>query len=433
MSKEGKYKKLRISVLLLLTLMFLSVFPTSVSASSYNQVTEEEAVKAAGWHVLNDLTFDGESSEWHPANFTLSTSPIRVYDPAGTHVAYIVNVFNHNGEENGYILVSAFYEKDPILAWSYEDTFDIEKVTYEINKKNDYLSARQVVDIDPKVIWYGTPSFYLNYNINKGINVIVDSRGNLIEGDFSKLTLPRVYETFGEHNDQWELIKQLEFGAPGQTNPRDGVTTIDPETWESGYSSINRNYIHTPNQKQWYYTYIDGQGQATGCSPTAASNIMAYWASNGYSKLDPTRNQRDIVMALRTHMNTYQSSNGEGTTAPGDIARGLQSYASEKLGKGPLTIYSRNLNLAGFDSYKEQINAGRPALQSYWNQSYFGDHTVTVVGYKQFLNRLGGTTARYLVVKNNFINETHGNMYVKWGTWNTNVMTAFYPDGNLDW
>jgi len=37
--------------------------------------------------------------------------------------------------------------------------------------------------------------------------------------------------------------------------------------------------------------------------------------------------------------------------------------------------------------------------------------------------------SKYLVVKNNWETEP-GDFYVKWGTWNTNVMTYVYVNAN---
>lgn len=185
-----------------------------------------------------------------------------------------------------------------------------------------------------------------------------------------------------------------------------------------------KNYIDTyVNQKQWYYTTINGVPQATGCSPTAGSNIMKYWADKGKSGLNPTNNQRDIVMALRTTMKTTQGSDGTGITDPRDISGGLQTYARDR---GYSNAWSTSIYLANFSDYVTEIDNGRIALQSYWNQKYFGDHTVTVVGYKRFVRSWQYPDSYYIVVRNNFINDSTFNLYVKWGTWNANQLTKFW-------
>lgn len=96
---------------------------------------------------------------------------------------------------------------------------------------------------------------------------------------------------------------------------------------------------------------------------------------------------------------------------------------------GVPTAYAKNISLAIYSEYEDRIDVGAPVLQSYWDQSHYGNHTVTVVGYKEYVRNVLESNSKYLVVKNNWTSEP-GDYYVKWGTWNTNVMTYVYVKGN---
>lgn len=119
------------------------------------------------------------------------------------------------------------------------------------------------------------------------------------------------------NREKWEQFEDIKFGAGDSSTNSNGVTEVDPATWGPTYNGIEKYYINgVTSMKQWNYT----TNQATGCTPTAGSNIVM-WFAKQYPSLNPTKNQRDIVKALRGTMNTKQNSNGEGITVPV-----LQSY-----------------------------------------------------------------------------------------------------------
>lgn len=141
--------------------------------------------------------------------------------------------------------------------------------------------------------------------------------------------------------------------------------------------------------------------------------------------LNLTKNQRDIVMGLRTTIKTTQNAGGEGITGPTDIDNGMQTYFRNH---GVPSATSQNSTLATYDEYKKRLQEHVPVLQSYWNQPYFGNHTVTVVGFKELVRGTPTKSSKYLVVKKNWSSDT-ADLYVKFGSWNTNVMTYTFVKG----
>ncbi|WP_281889691.1 hypothetical protein [Paenibacillus sp. YYML68] len=274
------------------------------------------------------------------------------------------------------------------------------------------------------ITWFGGLEFVKRVTFNDNSSDIIINQGNAVteispqlsEQLHKSASYPIPTQVNESNRKKWAHLKKIAFGAVGQKNPSDGWTNIDPETWEVNYSSIDRYYIDTPyNQAQFLY---DGYN-STGCSPTAGSNLIMFYA-NSYPSLNPTNSQRDIVMALRTHMGTTQTSDGTGVTNFWNIDDGLQSYIRSA---GYPKAIATNGELPDYSHFKTAIRGqNKPVLQSYWNKSGMGDHTLFIVGFKEFVRSWYESNSKYLVARNNWGDGTF-NIYVKWGTWNASVMT----------
>ncbi|NQX69648.1 C39 family peptidase [Paenibacillus alba] len=408
MLKNGRiYAILILSIPLILVLAFslssvfssIPVFASEIGNSYIpEKVSPEAAMKAAAWQMISETRDGSNISAWGKESRLRVAKPIEVYDPSGKHVAYLVNSFKGD-RPAGYVMVSA------------------------LSKNNNEVKKQELV-------WYGGVDIGGKFVYNDNSVSMINVEGNELKENKTKTIdekdekYPKPIKANENYRKSRKIFDQIVVGSPGQTNPSDGVSDIDPNGWETNYLSIDRNYIDTNvNQKQWYYTTTGGVQQATGCSPTAGSNIMKYWSDKGYSSLVPVF-QTQVVTDLRATMGTTQSSNGTGVTSPSNIDDGLQAYA--RAHQRPNAV-STNDNLSNFSAVKTEIDAQRPALQSYWNQTYFGDHTVTLVGYKHYVRNFYTQDSYYVVARNNFINDSTFNVWIKWGTWNTNVLTTFTP------
>ncbi|UJF32872.1 C39 family peptidase [Paenibacillus hexagrammi] len=422
------FKPAKILVLALSISSIFSSIPVFASDLKDNYVPEkispEAAMKAAAWQMISETRDGSDISEWSKDNTKLRVAkPIEVYDPSGEHVAYLVNSFNGD-RAAGYVMVSAFLDDEPIIAWSDSgDGITTDKFKNALNKNKNEIKKQELV-------WFGGVDIGGKFIYNDNSVSMINVEGKELKEIKSKTInekdekYPKPVKINDNYREDWKAINKIVVGAPGQNNPSDGVSDIDPNGWEANYLSIDKNYINTSvNQKQWYYTTSGGVQQATGCSPTAGSNIMKYWSDKGYTSLVPVF-QTQVVSDLRATMGTTQSSNRTGVTSPSNIDDGLQAYA--RAHQRPSAI-SKNDNLSNFSAVKTEIDAQRPALQSYWNQTYFGDHTVTLVGYKHYIRNFYTQDSYYVVARNNFVNDSTFNVWVKWGTWNTNVLTTFTP------
>lgn len=414
----GKFTKIIFSIVVA-TFLFggFTVDTMFVNASS-DKVTPQEARKAVKWQIKSEQHTEKEGSNWTHKKLKIEKA-VDVIDPSGNLVAYLVNI-TENGQPAGFAMVSAFYDEEPIIAWSDGgQAFTPKKVE---GKLKDKQSSKIVAE---QVVWLGGIKFAAKFTYKDGTSSIVDIDG--IEAPQSIVTekFPVPTKENKDARKAWKLMNKIQLGDVG--TDYDGVTNEDPSGFETNYNSIHKNYIDTNvNMKQWYYEYSNGAWQATGCSPTAGSNIMKYWADKGYTSLNPKGSQSDIVMALRKEMGTTQSKNGTGETSYWNIDDGLQSYARKN---GLSKAVATNHDFALFSTVVTEIDAKRPALQSYWRQTYFGDHTVTIVGYKEYQRAWYESNSQYVIVRNNFVNENNiFNLWVRWDTWTTNVVTTFNPN-----
>jgi hypothetical protein len=381
------------------------------------RVAATVARQAAAWQVLTQLNSEVNGGHW--ANKRLQVGRVvDVHDPDAGVVAYLVDVLA-DGQPDGWVMVSAFLDEEPIIMWGEGGhAFRTDKVKGRLGRQADDI-------VSDRVLWLGGPLLAAEFQLKDGTSRTIAADGTERSGTPKGWT--KVHTVENPHARQfWGIVKKMQLGAPGETNPADGVTDIDPATWEPTPYTLYREYISATdglNQQQWQY---DGYNW-TGCAPTAGSNIMAYWASQGYPNLNPTGNQEDVVMELRTTMGTYQDSSGNGVTQPYNIDDGLAIYARQQ---GYADAFGYNYNLPQFSTVKARIDDMQPVLLNTSGNSYFGGgHTVFVVGYKQFYRSgtLGTTT--YLVFRNNQ-NDGEHNLYIKWGAWSTWSITTFIPQPN---
>lgn len=203
---------------------------TGIASAAAAKVTAHEARQAAAWQVITEANTE-KDGHWSNKKLKLDKA-VEVYDPAGNHVAYLVNVIA-DGQPAGYVMVSAFLDEEPILAWA--DTgqaFDPEKVKNKLGEKASKVASKQVV-------WLGGIRFAGKFKLNDGTSRLVDVMGIEAPDD-----LEDAYPTPKSENAHarqfWGIVKKIRLGKPGESNPSDGVTDIDPVNWETNYLSISK-------------------------------------------------------------------------------------------------------------------------------------------------------------------------------------------------
>ncbi len=392
--------------LILLLLSFTVVVPNSAYANVDASKTPSNPLQAAKIHVLNDIKSDSDSG-WKGGTVSI-TKPEYVFNNKNEVKGFLFNV-KINGRDSGFVMVENSTEY-PILSFSYEGAIFDQAQKNEIRGSiKGQIKNEEIIEISPA-------HFAIKFEMENGEVMIKGPRGQ-------NVVLP--------HNSDWynnrAPIIPKSVGEIGTNN--DGVTDVNPDNWESGYTSVTEKKIaNVPDMNQWKYDSTNW----TGCAPTAGSNLMAYWAikSADYDNLMPT-NQSAIVFALRDTMGTTQDANGEGSTSIPNIDNGLQDYARNQ-GLSSATSSNYGNSLFGwdvsFDDYKNEINNGYPTLINVIGQTYYGEdsgHSVTGVGFKEYV--YSSSYSRYFEMYDNWASTT-GVVYMAYGRNYDNVyMTTFHP------
>jgi hypothetical protein len=432
-------KRIFLFLVLIFVLLSQNVFAKSAPIEATDKPSHHEALLAAANLISSEFKTEGISN-WNDKKdkkiFKIE-EPRDIYDPTGNLVAYLVNVLV-NKQEAGHVLVSAFYDVDPILAWADGG----KRITEESEKEK--LGDKKSKIKSSTLIWVGGDSFVSRHTLIDGSKVIAKNQGEIVPDDVPPTDM---YPIPTQRNDNarqlWEQVKTNPTGAPGSPPPINsssaGVYDFDPASFESNISQTYRGYIDTSvNMAQfsegdiWDPSSNSYKTIWSGCAPTAGSNIIKYWATL-YTSLDPTNNQYNITNDLRTSMGTTTVTSGPeigaGSTYTSNIPTGLQSYSrSHGLPNAIASNFSLGSAYSNYSTITNQVDLGRPSLLNMQSQPYYGDHTITVVGYKRYVHTNTLIDSYYIVVRNNW-GDGRFNEWVVYGNWSSASLTILKPNG----
>lgn len=388
---------------------------TTSFAANNNEVKTSDALKIARFHVLSDIKQDS-NSKWQGDKISL-TNPKKVYDIDGNVTGYLINI-KVDGDKAGYVHVGNSKDEFPILSYSYEDTgFDDE----EIESAKGSLNAK-----NEKILDVGPGRFAIQFEKQDGSEVIKTKNGNEIKIEKNnelKNKKERSSDYIQKSKKFWEDASAGEIGSD-----HDGVTDLNPDLWEIGYDDVNYDYIpNVPDVNQWKYDGVN----YTGCAPTSGSNIIAYWAYNypQYNNLMTTQTQ--TIWDLRYFMGTWQTSTGTGNTLIAFMDDGMYRYASSMGFESALSLNHGSWEWwvsVAYSTFKNEINLNRPNILTFHQQSYYGDHSVTGVGYKEYVYSGSSDGHQYMIMYDNWDNGIK-DVYVAYGrNYGYVVMTSFKPD-----
>lgn len=364
-----------------------SAGPPAVAAAARGEYND--ARKAAVVHVANAAKLPG--SAWAAEKVQLSKG-IALYDPAGTASAYLFYV-TVSDRAAGYIVVGTDLDEFPILEFSFDG----------VPFTNQAVESAKGRLLKPatthRIVYLGPVSFALNVGHSDGTTSMVDLRdGTILEAKPNAIRPSPAHPE--EARGYWSHLRKTEIGSDN-----DGVTDVWPGAWETGSSAYNE-ISGMPAWDQWvYYTDSQSRGYWTGCSPTAAADIMEYWKNNGYPNMAVITNNQ-VVFDLRSAMGTTNSYSSTcncypGLTSTSSISPGMQNYAR---GRGYSTATSTYNSAPSYESFVGEVNYGRPALIGVDNHTYYKSHSLTNVGFVRFYYSGSSTGHEYLIAHDN-----HGN------------------------
>jgi hypothetical protein len=264
-------------------------------------------------------------SAWGADKVQLETG-IELFDESDLVTAYQFNV-KVGGQNAGYVIVGTELDWFPILEFAFQGQ-PYTSQSVESAKKNAVKVAS-----GHKILYLGPTTYGVSVNHADGSSTTVSLRDRKVLKKKSGVNRPRP-EHPTEARRYWDEVQKMEIGNPG-----DGVTDVDPSTWETGPYVTNQ----IAGVPAWDYYDSQGRPYWTGCSPTAAADIMEYWKNNGYPNMAVITNNQ-VVFDLRTAMGTTNSLDTScncfpGATSTSKISPGMQSYAR---GEG---LFDRHLDI----------------------------------------------------------------------------------------
>ncbi|GIP30798.1 C39 family peptidase [Paenibacillus sp. J2TS4] len=312
----------------LLLAVILALMPASVFANGKSDsATQASQYDKAGYVAAHYVGIvEANTDDWHDSKVNFE---FPLFDFDGNVTAYLFSV-TVGGTDSGYLIVSA--ENDPVV---------LESAREGSHPYFKFLNEGQP-------IYVGATMYYIKRNTSEFIDI---RQGKIItSSDFkSKGTLQG--KSFNENMDL-SKHSDLEFSP----------LSIEPQT----IISYSKKIISGVPDFSWHL----------GCSPTSFSNIVKYWANNGYPNLvQRGTTTNELIEEMADFMNT----NRDGTTGWDDRVTGMVNYWSDKNYKVSVSRVS-----ASFSTHKTEMNNDRPDIINVVDDATYGNHDMTGVGYEEY-------------------------------------------------
>lgn len=419
-------KKLCVCLCISLSLLVPVSISPAVNANSsveYNsEVSKTEAIAAALYHVKFDQTLNQQSA-WKDKNVT-ALQPIEVFDASNGLHSYIVNL--KVGEQPaGYVEVSNNKNDFPIVSYSYtvnNTEFDEESME-DLNIADSKVgmasldSSKKVMT--KKVVWLAPGKFGTKVDYTDGsADLISENKLESIPASENTL-LPETQKSVNSESQQtWNEIEELasRISLDEIGTDTDGVTDSLSFEYNNPYSSINSIYYNgVSNLKQYTSSLWTAY---SGCAPTSGYNVFYYWNySRGKSNLLKNKSTGSVdtdntVLLLHNSMGTIIDEQGQSSTDINNIGSGLLTVARYKGYNGAASNTNYN---ASWNTVKSDLSYG-PSLITMTGQTFFGSHTVTGVGYIEFIRNGSSSGHQYMqTYDNSNLTTTGGTVYISYG------------------
>jgi hypothetical protein len=422
------------------------------SAAGSTLLSVGQARVLAGRFLLG-VRASGPFADWVPAVLDAGTP---AEDLDGHPAVYVFRVSSRAGAYLGYVTIDAVPGPNPVLEFSRNDS----PVFTSISQAQAAMSAGRRAGSAQRQLYLGPMQYAVEAaSPALGATTIAPTRelmgftsGNTSRG-------PPAVPAAGP----------APFAASGLAAAAGPAAALGTSYWviagvpdydqfSYDYSATEYNSGTTPAATGLYaitpYLDLPSGAYYSGCVPTAAANMVKYWADHGYPLLDrgvlpayapaydpdspspssPVRATRQkMVNDLHVYFRTY-GQGGSGWTYTSDARAGLVKYASE-IGGYAFTadlIYDFSWNqYVGEISENHPVLLGFSGLEVYSpNHFSYGDHGVTGIGY----DYTGGvTSSEYMIIHDNW-KDAPADVYVQFAgsnaTYATREMVAFHPTAN---
>ena len=387
-------KKVIRPFLALTIVLSLIIGTTALTGATMNvAVSQDEARQYAGYY--QDVFGERYFSSWLGASLS---KPVVFYSINYEPIAFEFTVIK-NDQTAGFILISAKKYLPPLL----ECSDGVAPSGYLSQAQN--LAQRNNLYSDtsnPFLLYWGACTYSVQFS---DMMKISRQAINLPTGQIVKVPVEVDFKVeFAEANTMWLELKHLsERKVPTEnlrlyeSNDIAGVPAWQQSSGYGGPGDDGNNPLSSwpscagPADDPWY--------NWDGCTPIAGAMIHGYWNDNGYSDLP---DGSDTLIDDNHH---FMNTTDDGWTYSVNMDDGLRGVF-EHYGYDDLSY--DNL-YCDWQDIKDEVLADRPAILSMQNNPYYGDHSVTVVGYYE-----SGST-KTVHVHNTWDSSLHIISYGDWG------------------
>jgi hypothetical protein len=305
---------------------------------------------------VNNEAHRGSIVAWEEA---IATDPVTYYNPDGSIAVYVFSVIGPQGNDVGFITVSAY--KHPVVL-EFSTALAPHKIVRDDDcKANPKVDAEHLIFLGPVLYVYSI------MNAQESTFVSLDSTLTLHP---SKDELAQIVQAWQRFVENWDSQTTEISPAQIQTSKsidvapvRQNCSTIQPCSCATcGGQCACGSGKCSCTDKCW-----------VGCTPAAGASILKYWNDHGYNGLGSDANP--IMVSLHQHMNTDQCG---ATTRPNATA-GVETYTASKGYNFDAYCTSTHTGCNGqwptFEQLIAEIDNGRPLIVSY------AGHSNTGIGY----------------------------------------------------
>ena len=213
----------------------------------------------------------------------------------------------------------------------------------------------------------------------------------------------------------------------------------DYDQFTYNYTSTEYNAGTVPAATGSYASspYVNAGSYYSGCAPTAAGDVVGYWALTYPALLTGTTPARGgttwqkLVNDLHIYFHT-SNDGGSGSTYGNAVAPGMTRYAQ---GIGGLSFSSSDSSNFSWTAYTAEMDADRPVVLMFQNLNVtspksfaYGAHAVTGIGYDY---TPGNVASEYMIIHDNWPAYTSDDVYVQFSgpnaTYDSRDMVTFTP------
>lgn len=327
--------------------------------------------------------------EWNSA---LLGEGIPLYDLTGEITAYLFPV-TANDQPAGYLTIAAIALPNPVLEFSLEGPHPLSAAVSHIASLGmSPLHPEHPLYLGLLAYGYEVPSSLEGHRavfdlLNGGVFYVSESD--------ARIPLRQRIATY-----------------------REETATIDSSVQSLASATAYFLISGVPDWNQFWGSY----GCWSGCSPTAATNVMGYWDNNGYGNFIYGNDWQGSVNEMRNYMGTQCGQDEGGWTNINNISPGMRTYAQNHGYTFASDMWCNGCATPPtYDNYRAEIDARRPLVVDIINHNTYGNHSVTGVGYD--------TGGSYMIVHDNW-SSTGENIYLQYGSGYSDIfMHSFIPAG----